>query len=75
MSVGASDAEPRRIDAEPRRIDAVVFDFGGVFTPSPFEAAHVYAAEQGADPAVLIEIVFGALRHRLRPPLASPRAP
>ena len=42
-----------------RTITAVVFDYGGVFTPSPFAAAHAYATEQGADPEVLVRIVFG----------------
>jgi len=41
-------------------IEAVVFDYGGVFTPSPFGAAHAYAAAQGVEPDVLIAIVFGA---------------
>jgi len=41
-------------------IDAVVFDFGGVFTPSPFTAAHAYATAQGVDPDELARIVFGA---------------
>jgi putative hydrolase of the HAD superfamily len=45
---------------EARAIDAVVFDFGGVFTPSPFTAAHAYATQQGADPEALVRIVFGA---------------
>jgi epoxide hydrolase-like predicted phosphatase len=40
-------------------IQAVVFDYGGVFTPSPFGAAHAYATEQGVDPEVLVGIVFG----------------
>jgi putative hydrolase of the HAD superfamily len=40
-------------------IDAVIFDYGGVFTPSPFTAAHHYAHAQGADPATLVGIVFG----------------
>ena len=46
--------------AAPVSIEAVVFDFGGVFTPSPFTAAHAYAAAQGADPEALVRIVFGA---------------
>ena len=39
--------------------DAVLWDYGGVFTPSPFGAAHAYARSQEADPDVLVEIVFG----------------
>jgi epoxide hydrolase-like predicted phosphatase len=46
--------------ASPHTIDAVVFDFGGVFTPSPFTAAHAYATAQGVDPDELARIVFGA---------------
>jgi len=41
------------------RIEAVVFDFGGGFTPSPFVAAHAYATSQGADPTEFVRIVFG----------------
>jgi len=40
-------------------LDAVCFDYGGVFTPSPFRAAHAYAHAQGADPDVMVRIVFG----------------
>lgn len=49
--------EPEGADAT--QIRAVVFDFGGVFTPSPFGAAHAYAHSQGADPEALARIVFG----------------
>jgi epoxide hydrolase-like predicted phosphatase len=45
-----------------RRFDAVLFDFGGVFTPSPFHAAERLGAELGADPARLLELVFGPYR-------------
>jgi len=41
------------------RIDAVIFDFGGVFTPSPFDAAEALGAELGAKPGRVLEIVFG----------------
>jgi putative hydrolase of the HAD superfamily len=41
------------------RIDAVLFDFGGVFTASPFEAARKFAASIGIDPAVMLDTVFG----------------
>jgi epoxide hydrolase-like predicted phosphatase len=41
-------------------IEAVLWDYGGVFTPSPFSAAQAYARAQGADPDTLIRIVFGA---------------
>ncbi len=38
---------------------AVLFDFGGVFTPSPFDGARNYGAEIGADPQRVLELVFG----------------
>jgi epoxide hydrolase-like predicted phosphatase len=40
-------------------IDAVLFDFGGVFTPSPFDAAEELGATLGAAPGRVLEIVFG----------------
>jgi putative hydrolase of the HAD superfamily len=40
-------------------IDAVLFDFGGVFTASPFDAAEELGASLGAAPGRLLEIVFG----------------
>jgi epoxide hydrolase-like predicted phosphatase len=40
-------------------IDAVLFDFGGVFTPSPFDAAEELGASLGAAPGRVLEIVFG----------------
>jgi len=40
-------------------MEAVLFDFGGVFTASPFEAMEAVGAEFGAEPARLREIVFG----------------
>lgn len=42
-----------------RRFDAVIFDFGGVFTPSPFSALEQAARELGADPRSVLDIVFG----------------
>jgi putative hydrolase of the HAD superfamily len=39
--------------------DAVLWDYGGVFTPSPFGAAHAYATAQGVDPDTMVRIVFG----------------
>ena len=42
-----------------RAIDAVLFDLGGVFTDSPFEAAVKVGDELGADPTRMLEIVFG----------------
>lgn len=40
-------------------IQAVLFDFGGVFTASPFEAARDFAESIGVDPAVMLDTVFG----------------
>jgi len=40
--------------------DAVLWDYGGIFTASPFAAAHAYARSQDVDPAHMVEIVFGA---------------
>jgi putative hydrolase of the HAD superfamily len=42
-----------------RRVDAVVFDFGGVFTPSPFDAMHVLADRLDIEPAEAMLHVFG----------------
>jgi epoxide hydrolase-like predicted phosphatase len=41
-------------------IEAVLWDYGGVFTPSPFTAAHAYARAQDADPDGFVRIVFGS---------------
>lgn len=41
-------------------IEAVLFDYGGVFTPSPFAAVERLGIELGAAPGVLLEVVFGA---------------
>lgn len=40
--------------------DAVLWDYGGIFTASPFAAAHAYARSQDVEPEHLVEIVFGA---------------
>ncbi|MEI8001583.1 MAG: HAD family phosphatase [Actinomycetes bacterium] len=40
--------------------EAVLFDFGGVFTQSPFEVVRLHGAEIGADPEVILEVLFGA---------------
>ena len=40
-------------------IKAVVFDFGGVFTPSPFAALRAWHVEKGLDPAAGVQAVFG----------------
>ena len=41
------------------RFQAVLFDFGGVFTASPFHAAGSLAADLGTSADRLIEVVFG----------------
>jgi putative hydrolase of the HAD superfamily len=43
-----------------RTIDAVLFDFGGVFTASPFGAVGNAAAEYGAAPGQMESIMFGS---------------
>lgn len=40
-------------------IEAVVFDFGGVFTGSPFSGLHAWHVEKGLDPDQGLRIVFG----------------
>lgn len=40
-------------------IKAVVFDFGGVYTGSPFTGVHGWHVERGLDPAVGLRAVFG----------------
>ena len=40
-------------------VEAVLWDFGGIFTPSPFGAAHAYAESEGVDPVEFVELVFG----------------
>jgi putative hydrolase of the HAD superfamily len=41
-------------------IEAALFDYGGVFTPSPFAAVEALGIELGAAPGLLVEVVFGA---------------
>lgn len=43
----------------PGSIDAIILDFGGVFTESHFAVFEHAAAEIGARPELLIEVVFG----------------
>lgn len=43
-----------------QRFDAVLFDFGGVFTGSPFHAVADMAAELGTSPDRLVNVVFGS---------------
>ena len=46
--------------ATTNRFEAVLWDYGGIFTASPFAAAHTYARSQGIEPETLIEVVFGS---------------
>jgi len=41
------------------QVRAVLFDFGGVFTASPFAAVAAYGRELGRHPGQVLEIVFG----------------
>lgn len=41
------------------QLEAVVFDFGGVYTPSPFAAAAEVGAALGLDPDAAIRLAFG----------------
>lgn len=43
-----------------QRIKAVLWDFGGVFTGSPFVGVQKYAESLGVDSKVLRELVFGS---------------
>ena len=40
--------------------DAVLWDYGGIFTASPFGAAQAYARAQDVEPADLVHVVFGS---------------
>lgn len=42
---------------------AVLFDFGGVFTDSPFHAVNAYGEELGIDARDVTGIVFGSYEH------------
>jgi epoxide hydrolase-like predicted phosphatase len=42
------------------RFDAVLWDYGGIFTASPFGAAHAYARAQGVEPEDMVRVVFGS---------------
>lgn len=45
--------------ASTRVIDAVFWDFGGVFTASPFHAVRPYSASLGIEHEELLDLVFG----------------
>jgi epoxide hydrolase-like predicted phosphatase len=58
---GVADDETRkdkRVDST--GIRALIFDFGGVFTDSPFEAVQVFGEELGLSAAAVTAIVFGS---------------
>ncbi|CAN5741445.1 HAD-IA family hydrolase [soil metagenome] len=42
-----------------RAVDAVLFDFAGVLTTSPFDAIGSIGTHAGIDPAVVLELVLG----------------
>ncbi|MFP6662784.1 MAG: HAD family phosphatase [Deltaproteobacteria bacterium] len=42
-----------------RTMDAVLFDYGGVFTDSPFAAIEKLGTSMGAAPGLLMKIIFG----------------
>ena len=42
------------------RFEAVLWDFGGVFTASPFVAVHAYARAQDAEPERFGHVLFGS---------------
>lgn len=44
-------------------IEAIVFDFGGVFTPSPFDALRSVGEEVGATFEDALDVVFGPYDH------------
>ena len=41
-------------------VEAVLFDFGGVFMPSPFAAVRAFGVRQGIDPERALALLFGA---------------
>lgn len=41
------------------RFEAVLWDYGGIFTASPFAAAHAYARSQDVEPDEMVRVVFG----------------
>jgi epoxide hydrolase-like predicted phosphatase len=45
------------------KIKAVLFDFGGVFTDSPFHAVHEFGDDLGVAPEEVTAIVFGSYEH------------
>jgi FMN phosphatase YigB (HAD superfamily) len=51
------------IEAMSNTVKAVLFDFGGVFTDSPFHVVHAFGEELGVGPDVVTRIVFGSYEH------------
>ena len=47
--------------AEP--VEALLFDFGGVFTDSPFHAVQAYGNDLGIGASEITGIVFGSYEH------------
>ena len=45
------------------KIEAVLFDFGGVFTDSPFHAVTAFGDELGIDAGEVTRLVFGSYEH------------
>ena len=45
------------------KIEAVLFDFGGVFTDSPFHAVMAFGDELGIDAGEVTRLVFGSYEH------------
>ncbi len=43
-----------------KAFDAVLFDFGGVFTDSPFHAVHAFGEDLGIDSGEVTDLVFGS---------------
>ena len=44
---------------DPRPVEAVVFDFGGVFTASPFASLMAVAEAKALDPLTMVGVMFG----------------
>lgn len=55
--MSASDHD--RLGVPDRTVDAVLFDFGGVFTLSPFDTVAAAGKELGLDEAVAFDLCFG----------------
>lgn len=58
VPVGGRNAFPQ--NERVRQFDAVLFDFGGVFLPSPFEVVYRAASQFGAPPETVLATCFGS---------------